>query len=398
MGFHPTYLQVFLVVALPLMGLVYALLGGVKLALTERLGLDEAKVGRLVSGFGMMVGPTILACGFLTDSIGRKNVFLAGAAMVAAAIFILASTRTFGGAQVAVLLLGAGWSATINVANVLMRVSVEDKERLVGAINFYDCIFGLGAFLTPMALGLLLRKFRFRGGLFLIAGLSLLPLVMGLFAEMNPDRAAAPATGTSVISGGLSALLGSAAFWIPALAFLFYAPLETSIAGWATTIVTGDAPAGEAGEPARKLASSSLSGFWLCFTGSRLLVSLLSTRIRLNEQGLLLGLSLCCLALMLIIVLARGRGASATAVVLSGLAFGPVFPTLMTALLKGLPPSTMGRAVGFFFAFASVGWTVIPMLIGAVTRRSDIRRGFLVAAGSGAVFVALVIVRGLTAA
>jgi hypothetical protein len=69
----------------------------------------------------------------------------------------------------------------------------------------------------------------------------------------------------------------------------------------------------------------------------------------------------------------------------------------MTALLKGLPPSTMGRAVGFFFAFASVGWTVIPMLIGAVTRRSDIRKGFLVAAGSGAVFMALVIVRGLTA-
>ncbi|HUR38741.1 MAG TPA: MFS transporter [Planctomycetota bacterium] len=397
MGFHPTYLQVFLVVALPLMGLVYALLGGVKLALTERLGLDEAKVGRLVSGFGMMVGPTILACGFLTDSIGRKNVFLAGAAMVAAAIFILASTRTFGGAQVAVLLLGAGWSATINVANVLMRVSIQDPTRLVGAINFYDCIFGLGAFLTPMALGLLLRKFRFRGGLFLIAGLSLLPLVLGLFAEMNPDRAAAPATGTPPAAGGLSALLGSAAFWIPALAFLFYAPLETSIAGWATTIVTGDAAAGEEGDRVRKLAASSLSGFWLCFTGSRLLVSLLSTRIRLNEQGLLLGLSLCCLVLMGVVALTRSRGASAAAVVLSGLAVGPVFPTLMTALLKGVPPSLMGRAVGFFFAFASVGWTVIPMLIGAVTRRSDIRKGFLVAAGSGAVFVVLVIVRGLSA-
>jgi fucose permease len=397
MAFHPTFLQIFLVVALPFMGLVYALLGGVKLALTERLGLDEAKVGRLVSGFGMMVGPTILACGFLTDSIGRKNVFIAGAALVAGAIFILATTRTFGGAQLAVLLLGAGWSATINVANVLMRVSVEDKTRLVGAINFYDCIFGLGAFLTPMVLALLVRKLRYTGGLFVIVGLSLLPILLGFFVEMNPDAAGAPAAGAAPGGGGLSALLGSAAFWIPALAFLFYAPLETSIAGWATTIVAGAASADAEGDHARKIAASSLSGFWLCFTGSRLLVSLLSTKIQLNEQTLLLVLSLCCVALMLTIALAPGRGVSATAVVLSGLVFGPVFPTLMTALLKGLPPSTMGRAVGFFFAFASVGWTVIPMLIGAVTRRSDIKKGFLVAAASGAVFVVLVVVRGLSA-
>ncbi|MBV8881960.1 MAG: MFS transporter [Planctomycetaceae bacterium] len=398
MPFQPTFLQIFLVVALPLMGLVYALLGGVKLALTERLGLDEAKVGRLVSGFGMMVGPTILACGFLTDSIGRKNVFLAGASLVAAALFLLATTRTFGGAQLAVLLLGAGWSATINVANVLMRVSVANKEHLVGAINFYDCIFGLGAFLTPMALAFLMRRFRYSGGVLLVAGLSLLPIVLGLFAEMNPDRAAAPAAGAAPAPDGLSALLGSAAFWIPALAFLFYAPLETSIAGWATTIVAGEAGPDAAGDRARKVAASSLSGFWLCFTGSRLLISILSTRIRVNEQGLLLGLSLCCVALMLTVVLARGRAASAIAVVLCGLAFGPVFPTLMSALLKGLPPSTMGRAVGFFFAFASVGWTVIPMLIGGVTRRGGIRRGFLVAAASAATFAALVIVRGMTAA
>src|SRR5436190_22096012 len=118
MNWPPTYLQWFLIIALPLMGLVYAFLGGIKLALAERLNLDEGKVGGLVSGFGMMVGPTILGCGFLTDSLGRKTVYLAGAVMVVAAIFILANTRTYKAALVAVLLLGAGWSATINVANV----------------------------------------------------------------------------------------------------------------------------------------------------------------------------------------------------------------------------------------------------------------------------------------
>jgi fucose permease len=56
----------------------------------------------------------------------------------------------------------------------------------------------------------------------------------------------------------------------------------------------------------------------------------------------------------------------------------------------------MGRAVGFFFFFASVGWTVIPALIGTVAKRTDnIQKGFAVAAASGAVFLAFVIARGL---
>ena len=73
MNWPPTYLQWFLIVGLPLMGLVYAFLGGIKLGLAERLQLDEGKVGGLVAGFGMMVGPTILACGFLTDAVGRRD-------------------------------------------------------------------------------------------------------------------------------------------------------------------------------------------------------------------------------------------------------------------------------------------------------------------------------------
>ncbi len=33
-----------------------------KLSLVDRLQIDEGKVGRLVGGFGMMFGPTIVLC------------------------------------------------------------------------------------------------------------------------------------------------------------------------------------------------------------------------------------------------------------------------------------------------------------------------------------------------
>ena len=77
---HPTYLQIFLTASLPIMGLAYALVGGLKLSLVDRLQIDEGKVGRLVGGFGTMFSPTILLCGFLTDAVGRKGVWLAGSA------------------------------------------------------------------------------------------------------------------------------------------------------------------------------------------------------------------------------------------------------------------------------------------------------------------------------
>ena len=389
-------LQAFLVVALPLMGVVYALLGGVKLSLAERLNLDEGKVGGLVSGFGMMVGPTILGCGFLTDSLGRKTVYLAGALLVVAAVFILANTRTYKAALVAVLLLGAGWSATINVANVLERVSVGPNS-VMAALNFYDFIFGFGAFVTPMILAVLLRRLGHQAALSAVAAVSIVPIAMGFFAEMSPDHSG------PVEAASLAGFVSTPKFWIVSLAFLFYVPIESGVAGWATTLVAQHTPAGEAAEIGTKISSRALSGFWLGFSGSRLAVALLApTLVHLlgeagKEQKILLALSLVSLALMGVLVTARTRGVTVAAVVVAGLVFGPIFPTMMTVYLMGVPPTGIGRAVGFFFFFASVGWTVIPMLIGHVAKRTNIQRGFVVATASAAIFVALVVIRGLTA-
>ena len=64
-------------------------------------------------------------------------------------------------------------------------------------------------------------------------------------------------------------------------------------------------------------------------------------------------------------------------ILLASLACGPVFPTMMAVVLLSVPADAMGRAVGFFFFFASIGWTVVPMLIGYVWRgRRTSRRAF----------------------
>ncbi len=101
----------------------------------------------------------------------------------------------------------------------------------------------------------------------------------------------------------------------------------------------------------------------------------------------------------IMIVVLRGRVAAIASVILTGLACGPVFPTMMAIVLLSVPPETMGRAVGIFFFFASVGWTVIPPLIGVVARKTNnIQRGFLVLCGSSVLFLALTVARGFLSA
>src|SRR4029453_18633512 len=103
------------------------------------------------------------------------GVWLAGAAAVAVAILMLARTRTYRGALIAVILLGIGWAAQVNVSNVLMRVAVpadRPREQLVWAANFFDFVFGFGAFVTPMVLAFVLRTLGYSKGLVALASVA----------------------------------------------------------------------------------------------------------------------------------------------------------------------------------------------------------------------------------
>ena len=83
-----------MVLSLPVTGMCYAVLGALKVPLCERLKLDEAKAGGLVSSFGLMVGPIILLSGFFADALGRKGVWIVGAVLVAASLILLSRART----------------------------------------------------------------------------------------------------------------------------------------------------------------------------------------------------------------------------------------------------------------------------------------------------------------
>ncbi|MDZ7617528.1 MAG: hypothetical protein U1E05_11015, partial [Patescibacteria group bacterium] len=131
-------------------GMGVALLGSVKLPLSRRLAIDEAKVGGMVSMFPLAMIPVILGMGFLADLIGQQQVLIGGVIVMAVALAMLATAGRYSMALVAVLLLSAGWSAQINVLNVIMPAAFSASDSPAFAANLGNFFFGLGAFLTPV--------------------------------------------------------------------------------------------------------------------------------------------------------------------------------------------------------------------------------------------------------
>jgi fucose permease len=350
-------------------GMGAALLGSVKIALAQRLRMDEARVGALVSMFGLAMIPVVPAMGFLTDLLGKQLVVIAGSLLMAASLLILARSTKYWSALAAVLLLSAGWSALVNVLNVLMQAAFGGS--LTFAMNLGNFFFGLGAFLTPLLIAFLLRRMGFAPALLVLAAFA---LVSGALAIGVDFKALSPPA-VKGADPGIGVLLSDRIMWLTALALLFYAPMEATMAAWATTYL-GDKGMAEG------RAATILSGFWLAFMCSRLATALAVAKFDLPKGGdtaLIIALSIFCILVWAGAVFSRGRVAAGAMVVLAGLAFGPTFPTIVGVLMGHVNPVLGGRAVGLFFMIGGVGWSVVPILIGAYARKTSIQRGFLIA-------------------
>jgi fucose permease len=380
-------LQAFMVFSLPVTGMCYAALGALKVPLCERLKLDEAKAGGLVSSFGLMVGPIILLSGFFADALGRKGVWIAGALLVAASLILLSRARSYSVAVLAVLMLSGGWAAMINVANALMYLAYANVFMATNLLNFF---FGLGAFLTPPVLAWLILRVNFSKALSAFGLAAAVTAILALGVNMQAAPTAAPA--------GFGALLADPVMWLCAVTMMFWVPLESSTAAWTTSFVASQTPPGEPKEKSQRIAGWTLSGFWLCFMGSRLIAAVLAGSTEMSVDRAVhtarishIGLAVLCLATVLGLVFSHRRALTIGLLLFAGLIYGPFFPNLMAVLLNHFPVELHGRAVGVLFGCASIGWTVVPAIIGKVAARSTLQRGFLVAAGDALLLLGIVV-------
>jgi fucose permease len=134
-------------------------------------------------------------------------------------------------------------------------------------------------------------------------------------------------------------------------------------------------------------ASTLLSVFWLTFMGSRLIAALTLP----PGENILLVIVMGALCMVFTLGLAASRWAWLTCslVVAAGGILGPIFPTLIAILLSHVDPAHHGRTVGIFFCIGGIGWTAIPILIGAYAKRTSVQQAFLIATGCAVLLTGL---------
>jgi len=215
------------------LGIVFALIGAIKLKLAEKLGIDDAKVGGLISTLMFTSIFMVLLIGPLVDAWGHKPFAVLGFLLAGLAIYLFSLLKSYRGAVLACILLGIGGMCVNTVGNTLMPKVLFGGQNPPAALNFGNLFFGLGAFITPFLVGLLLSRLGFSKTVTIIALITFLPIIFALATTQYPEL---PPAGFKL--GDAVDLLGNPAVLIAALALFCYVGLEASMGGWITTYLT----------------------------------------------------------------------------------------------------------------------------------------------------------------
>ncbi len=358
------------------LGVIFSILGSVKLKLAEELGIDDAKVGTLISALMFSSLIAVLFVGPLTDMLGYKAIAITGFLVGGICVWLLASALSYGAALVACLLLGIAAMCVNTVGNTLGATVLFDGQDPARASNLLNIFFGLGAFITPLILANLLGIIGYKKTVGLIGTILFIPIIYTLFAKFpEPDEG-------FVITESI-VLLTNPAVLVGGLALFCYIALEASMAGFVTTYLKSH-------DLSDEKAGTILSGFWISLMAARMLTALLLTGI--DPAVVVPALAILAVISIGLMVFAQSTAIGIGATLLTGLALGPIFPTLVGvsfAKTDAINAGTAGSVFGLIFALGLFGGIIVPMMIGKYAASLDIRQSLKIALG---VAVALVVV------
>ena len=372
------------ILAVSVLGIVFSLIGAVKLRLSERAGLSDAQFGGLISTLMFTSMIVVLAIGPLVDAWGHKPFAILGFLLSGAAISLFAFLRSYKALVVGAMLLGVGGMCVNTVGNTLMPQVLFGGQNANAALNLGNMFFGLGAFLTPFLAGFLIQKIGYSKTITIVALVALVPVIFAMTTTTYPPQ---PPSGFDL--GAAFGLLANPIILAAALALFCYVGLEASMGGWISSYLTSIGLS-------ESKANTTLSGFWIGIMVARLITAGLVNAA--NGPTVITALALVAAATIFLMVASKSKGMGATAVLLTGLAFGPIFPTIVGVTFSKIVPELHGSAFAIIFAIGLLGASTIPAAIGLYARGKSIQKSLVIAGVTALLLFAVAIYMGRLAA
>ena len=306
--------------------------------LRERTGSSISEIGSLFLALqlGFIIGSVV--AGRILDRFDGHRVYATGFILVAGALMAVPMAASLTALWFVMVAIGMASSLSDVTANTLLMWHLG--EHVGRAMNLLHFSFGVGALVAPVIVAFGVDAAARLGGV--------VALVMAVWA-LGVSSPIAPHVRRDDQSTATRRVLAIAAVF-----FFVYVGVEIGFAGWIHTY------AGEVGFSSRG-ATLMTTGFWISFTGGRLMSAWVSGRIRPKVVMVASGTA-TVLAAVILVVSQGGATGMWIGAVMMGLATAPQFPVMIAYLERRIQLS--GSDTSWFMTAAGMGGLAFPYFIG----------------------------------
>ena len=373
---HPTASRMPSIVALmAVFGLAICFIIVGAISVEYQAALNISNIGDLTLALFLTSAIVQLIIGPLLDKFGYKPLAIVGFLVAASSMILLERATNFETAVVACMLLGVGAMCLNTVGNTLIPVVLFGGKDPARASNFGNGFFGLGLVVTPLLFSLVNWKL----GLFVLAGLFLAGLLAAVVTQY-------PRVASGYQFSMAFKLLGTPAVLVAALALFCYISLESSMNTWSKPYMT-ELLGGADNPGAVHNAGLVLSLFGVAMMVGRFATSAVKNLTTIGVR-LIATMALVAVGSILVMIVTSSPAMAIAAVVLTGLVFAPIFPTIVGVTFAKFHPSLYGSIFGIMFSVGLLGATFVPKIIGNLSAGASIQQSLLIVlAMAAALFV-----------
>jgi fucose permease len=361
------------------LGASFIVIGAISEELKTNLSISNAEIGSLVLALFLTSMIVQLIVGPLVDRFGHKPLAVVGFLVASISMFLLAVAPSFQTALGACVLLGVGAMCLNTVGNTLIPVVLFGGKDPARASNFGNGFFGLGYMVTPLLFALIAgTAVGYRTGVYVLGGLFFLFLLVAMSSSF-------PRVSTGYQFSMAFRLLRTRAVLVAALALFCYISLEVSMGTWSKPYMTELFGGSEdAGAVAR--AGFVLSLFGVAMMVGRFLTSMVKNLTAIGVK-LIAAMSAVAMASILLMVVTGSPALAVVAIVLTGLAFAPIFPTIVGVTFSNFPPAVYGSVFGIIFAIGLLGGTFVPQIVGSLSVGATVQQSLWIVFAMAAVLL-----------
>jgi len=365
----------------------FIILGSISVELMARLQIDENQFGTLISLFSLSCLIAQLFIGFAVDKFGHKPLAISGFLISGLAILLLAFSTSYALVQLATLLLGVGAICCNTVGNTLLPVVLFDGKDPARASNFGCGFVGLGFVLVPLMIGTFMNDLGFSYTVSVsVVAVGTLIFVVVAFLPKYPQVS----TGFSLVKA--LDLVRKPIVLISAAALACYIGLEWTMNNWTKPLMTELYEATDHANAVRN-ASLVLMLFGLAMAIGRFATSALKNVSAMGVK-IIAAMSLISIPAIIILVKASSPGLAILAVLVIGLAFAPMFPTIVGVTFDKFEPNVYGSVFGIIFSIGLLGSMILPKLVGYLSKGKTVQQSLPIAAVIAGVLLVIAITMG----